>query len=248
MAPAGEPETYVPRPGDLIEIRKDAEYWQFGRDPDKPGTWQQRAGFDTDDGIVWLWVNANGADPFDQVPSDRQVVLERDVEGGEAEEFGLRRDESGELRVEPLAPEPEPLDLSGAEPFQLRSGDRVVTQDNGVFSYHGVDNTGVERWQADFAGGISAEVAGAPFRSGEAATVVRHREGDDLEFTVAQGDDGLVLVPGVEQPPIDQPVADQGGSAPAAFQTDRGDRGERAYGAQTSTASSRKQSPPSAGR
>jgi hypothetical protein len=241
MALAGESEAYVPRPGDVIEIRPDRDYWQFGRDEQQPNTWQRTVGFETDDGVALMWVNAHGADPFDQMRAGRQFELDREIDGQE-ETFGLVRDESGDLRVQALEPEPEPLDLTGAEPFRLRSGDQVVTNDRGVFSYHGIDNSGAERWHANFQDGISVEIPDAPFQPGEQTTVVRRRDGDELEFTVAKGDDGLVLVPGAEQPSIDDaPAGEQRVSGPAT-QTDAG---ERAYTAHTQA--SRKQAP-SAGR
>ncbi|MGW7685510.1 hypothetical protein ACWGID_32510 [Kribbella sp. NPDC054772] len=246
MAPVGEPEAFVPRPGDLIEIRENSEYWQFGRDEERPGTWQHTIAFETDGGPVLTWVNAHGGEPSERMQPDRQYLFEHGDEGPDAKEWAIVRDESGELRIEEPLPAPEPLDLAGAEPFRLRSGDKVATNDRGVFSYHGTDNAGAERWHAEFQGGISVEVPGAPFQPGEQSIVVRQRDGDDLEFTVAQGDDGLVLVPGVEQPAIDETATAQGVSGPAG-QSTQTDAGERTYGAHSTAAQNRKQSP-SAGR
>jgi hypothetical protein len=122
----------------------------------------------------------------------------------------------------------------------MRSGDIVLTTDRGVFSYHGTDNAGTERWHADFKEGISVEAHGAPFRSGEPTTVIRRRDGDDHEFTVAKGDDGLVLVPGVEQPAIEN-ATEPGVSGPAAAT----ETGERTYSPHTQAPSTRRQSPSS---
>ncbi|MFF0340206.1 hypothetical protein [Kribbella sp. NPDC004875] len=225
-------EVYVPRPGDVIEIRPDADYWRLGYDDQQPEAWERTFPYQTGDHVRLMWTGVQGADPFDQFPVGKRLAMERYVDG-QVEEFRLLRDESGEVRVEPLVPDPYPPGLSGAEPFRLRAGDRV-TNDLGSFAFHGWDTAGAERWMTEFEGGVQTDAPNAPFRAGEPATVVRRSGDDRLEFTVTKADDGLVLVPGVEQPAFDLSK----GGGPTRTDRDIAVQ-ERSYEARTRSAAAR---------